>query len=323
VRLGVSLVDPGASFDEVTSVAELADGLGFETMWTNESVAREALGTLAAWAGRSEHAVLATGVSPVYLRPPFFAAMAAATLAEIAGPGRFWFGVGSGSSWIASRWLEREIRSPLAAVREYVTIVRRLLSGEEVTFSGHEYRIDGARLALPPSEPVPVLVAALGPKMIGVACEAADGILLNWNSVAGLRVARKAIGEAVGGRDFITAAYVRVATHPDSEAARRALRADFAGYLRFPQYRSQLAALGWEGVASEVGRAWKRRDREAAAAAVPEEVALQFGVAGDEATCRQMLTAYADCDIEHVVVRPVPVEGGGLEPAVRAAAELL
>ncbi|HEY5578982.1 MAG TPA: hypothetical protein VIL12_04760, partial [Acidimicrobiia bacterium] len=69
--------------------------------------------------------------------------------------------------------------------------------------------------------------------------------------------------------------------------------------------------------------AWEKGAAKAAADAVPTDVALVFGVAGTPAECRDQLGAYSESGIEHMVVRPVPVGEGGLEPAARVASELL
>ena len=79
MEVGVSLVDPHLSTRRLTDVVVRAEQLGYRGAWTNESIAREAFSTLAAWAAATTRIRLGTGVSPVYLRSPMAAAIAAAS----------------------------------------------------------------------------------------------------------------------------------------------------------------------------------------------------------------------------------------------------
>lgn len=251
MRLAVSLVDPDTSFSELVDLAERAEELGYDSLWTNESAAREAFVTLTAWAGRTRRAVLATGVVPVYVRPPLTAAMAAATLSQAAGPERVVLGVGAGHPAMGRTFFGSGPGSPLAAVGDYVTTVRRLLRGERL--SGDDG--DGARLAIRPSGEVPVVVAALGPRMVELAAAVGDGVLLNWISPAALAAAAGELRAAAGQRPFRIAAYVRVAVDPDPARAAEALRRELAGYLRLPAYRRHLARQGH----GDARPPWRRR----------------------------------------------------------------
>lgn len=314
MRLAVSLVDPDTSFSELVDLAERAEELGYDSLWTNESAAREAFVTLTAWAGRTRRAVLATGVVPVYVRPPLTAAMAAATLSQAAGPERVVLGVGAGHPAMGRTFFGSGPGSPLAAVGDYVTTVRRLLRGERL--SGDDG--DGARLAIRPSGEVPVVVAALGPRMVEVAAAVGDGVLLNWISPAALAAAAGELRAAAGQRPFRIAAYVRVAVDPDPARAAEALRRELAGYLRLPAYRRHLARQGHGDAAATVAEAWERHGEAEAVAALPFEVVDELGVAGDAQVCRRLLDRYGDSGVDELVVRPVPVGDGGLLPALEA-----
>ncbi len=314
MRLAVSLVDPATAFAELVDLAERAEELGYSSLWTNESTAREAFVTLTAWAARTRRAALATGVVPVYVRPPLTAAMAAATLSQAAGPDRVLLGVGAGHPAMGHTFFDHAPGSPLAAVGDYVTAVRRLLRGERVSGVGG----DGARLAIRPSGEIPVVVAALGPRMMQLAAAVADGVLLNWISPAALAAAVGELREAVGERPFRIAAYLRAAVDPDATRAKEVLRRELAGYLRLPAYRRHLARQGYEEAATAAAEAWEGHGEAAAVAAVPSQVVDELGIAGDAPGCQRSLDRYRDTGVDELVVRPVPVGEGGLLPAVEA-----
>ncbi len=318
MRRGVSLVDGALTLPDLAGVAARAAAAGYDTIWTNETPGRDAFMILASWAPVTGTARLGIGVSPVYVRPPLTAAGAAAALTAMAGP-RLVLGIGSGHREAARRNFGIDQPPPLAAVRDYGTITRRLLAGERVSYEGEAFSLESAALPHTPAGPVPVVVGAMGPKMLEVAAECTDGVLVNWTSPAALAELAGRLRDRAGA-GFEISAYVRVAVSGHREAARAALAADFAGYLRLPAYRAHLARQGHPEVAAAVGMAWEAGGRDAAAAALPDEVLAQYGAFGPQSECREMLGRYRHTGIDELVVRPVPVGSGGIWEAAEAAA---
>ncbi len=298
--LGVSLVDPKLAPSDLTRVAVEAERLGFASLWTNESTGRDAFVTLTGWGHATSKTRLGTGVCPIYNRPPLTAAMAAATLAESVGSRRVVLGIGAGHSALGRQFGNDRI-SGVAGVEEYLTVVKDLLSGETVEYHGEHIHIDGARLGLPATGEIPVVVAALGPLMAGVAARSADGVLLNWSSPDQLTATAQELRAKVGKRPFRISAYVRVACHPDGSKARDALAAELASYLRLPDYRSHMARQGFDPSAVDPGA---------------------VGIAGDPDGVRERLEEYRHLPIDELVVRPVPVGDAGVGAAVAAVAPL-
>ena len=312
---GVCLVDGSRSVADLAGLAEQAAQLGYRTIWTNENVGRDPGVVLAAWASRAPGARLGVGVSPIFARPPLTAAAMLATAAEVAGGGLV-YGVGAGHAAMAKAWFGVDLGSPVAAVREYVQVMRMLLAGEDVARRGPRYPVR-ARLPHVPVQAVPVVVGAMGPRMLTAAVEVADGVLLNWTTCGELARLGAEL-PAAAARPFAVLAYVRVAVHDDPEAARAALAADLAGYLRFDAYRAHLARQGYPDVAAAVGESWAAGRR--AAAAIPAEVLGAVGIAGTADHCRRELDRYRRSGIAEVVVRPVPTGADGLMPAVAVGA---
>ncbi|MXX45865.1 MAG: LLM class flavin-dependent oxidoreductase [Acidimicrobiia bacterium] len=302
MELGVSLVDPGLSAGRLTEIAARAEQLGYSAAWTNESTAREAFSTLAGWATATSRIRLATGVLPVYVRSPVAAAMGAATISAIAGPGRMVLGIGAGHPVAARRFFNFDLSSPLDAVSDYLKIVGELRNGRKVTHHGRFFSVEGARLGLLPSGPVWTVVGAMGPRMLELAVREADGVLLNWCSAAHLRATTEWLrGLGRGASFFHIAAYVRVAVSSDPDEARRALAEELGHYLRLGFYRRHVEKQGLD----------------------PDDLrgaAAHLGIAGTAEECRAQLDSYRSVGLDELIVRPVPVTEGGLEPAVEVMA---
>ncbi len=162
---------------------QYAEKLGFEAVWQAESrLVRDAIVPMAAYAAVTERIKIGSGVINNWTRNIGLLAATFLTLDDLA-PGRIIAGLGA---W----WdpLARQVgimrRKPLKAMRETVIVLRRLLNMERVTFHGEFVHVDGIELDVVHGrrEPrdVPIYIGATGPKMLALAGEIADGVLLNY-----------------------------------------------------------------------------------------------------------------------------------------------
>jgi coenzyme F420-dependent glucose-6-phosphate dehydrogenase len=168
--------------------ARIAEDAGFDMVvvsehfhpWVDDfSAAGFAFSTIGAMAAATEHIEFATGVTtPLFRYHPGVVAQAAATLDRLC-QGRFTLGVGTGENinegplgYAFPDYAERNAR-----MTESLEIMRRLLDGEKLTFEGKYYQTDRAKLYSPPLGPVPILMAAGGPKSATLAGERAQGVV--------------------------------------------------------------------------------------------------------------------------------------------------
>lgn len=160
-----------------------AEAKGFEAVWQAESrLVRDAIVPMAAYAAVTERIKVGSGVINNWTRNIGLLAATFLTLDDLA-PNRILCGIGA---W----WdpLARNVgivrRKPLQAMRETVEVLRRLLNMERVTFHGEFHHVDGIELDVVHGrrEPrnVPIYIGATGFKMMELAGEIADGVLLNY-----------------------------------------------------------------------------------------------------------------------------------------------
>ncbi len=174
--------------EELVEQAVLAERAGFDAVvvsehfhpWVDdESASGFAFATIGAMAAATERLEFITGVTtPLFRFHPAVVAQAAATLDRLCA-GRFTLGVGTGENinegplgYEFPAYAERNAR-----MTEALEIMRRLLDGEKLTFEGEYYRTDRAKLYSPPLGPVPILLAAGGPKSATLAGEMAEGVI--------------------------------------------------------------------------------------------------------------------------------------------------
>ncbi|MHB1852876.1 MAG: LLM class flavin-dependent oxidoreductase, partial [Acidimicrobiales bacterium] len=163
--------------------AAYAEERGFDAVWQAESrLVREATVPLAAYAARTERIGLGSGVSDIWSRNPARLAATFSTLDDLA-PGRVRCGLGAWWDPLAAK-VGIERRHPLGAMREVVTAVRDLLANETVTFHGEWVHLTGVELDYVYQErrpkDVPLYIGATGDKMLELAGEIADGVVLNY-----------------------------------------------------------------------------------------------------------------------------------------------
>lgn len=243
-RLGVSC-DAGRTLPPSIERAKLADHLGFDSVWSSQlPPARDTPLVFAAYAAATERIGLGTAVLPIYTRHPTAMAQMALTLDEISG-GRFRLGIGvSHQVTVEGMWGLRLVH-PVEAMREYLGIVRSLVTTGSVSFSGEHFTAHSAYSA-PRREDLPLIISALSPRMLELAGELADGVSL-WMCapdyirdvvVPTVRKGREKAGRTMEG--FEVEAAVPVSLTTDRAASLESFRAVAARYASLPFYRKAL-----------------------------------------------------------------------------------
>jgi 5,10-methylenetetrahydromethanopterin reductase len=207
----------------VVDFARALDQGGAEQLWIIEDCFYTAGISLAATAlAVTEHLTVGLGILPAVVRNPAITAMEIATLAELA-PGRLVAGIGHGvQSWMAQ--IGERTPSPLTALEEVLTVLRRLLAGETVTFSGRQVTLDDVALNCPPAIPPPLLAGVQGPKSLALAGRIADGVVLAEPAgPAYVHWALEHAGRPTGGGSFDVAVFSVVRIEPDRVAAYQAM----------------------------------------------------------------------------------------------------
>lgn len=294
-------------------IARLARDMGYSSYWTAETTGPEAFATLGAVGAAVGGMDLGTGVLAVQLRTPMLAAMGAATLQTLVPDRDVLLGVGISSPVVVGRWHGADYGSkPLTQMREYLELTRACLDGESVTHDGEHYSTNRFRLGVRlGDERRPKLVlGALNERMLALAGELADGVLLNYLPASAVpwcvervRAAEAAAGRAEG--SCTVYAYVHVGVC-DPEPAAEPARKDLFSYAVVPAYARAFARAGFAEEVEAVNEAHARRDRDAAVAAISDEMVAAIDICGDSGHVAGALEAYRDAGVEHPVVMPLP-----------------
>lgn len=290
-RLGLTF--PFWPFDVRRSceVAVRAEELGYTDAWTAETAGPDGLCAATALGVATKTLTIGCAVVPAYTRAPALLAMGALAAQQASG-GRFVLGIGASSPTIVERWMGIPFERPLTRVRETLQVVKAALSGEKVRFSGEEVSANGFKLEVPPEQPVPVYLAALGPRMMELAAAEADGLALFLAAEEGVRLARK-----TAERHPLMGRLLCCPDEPE-DSVRGSARWLLAPYVAVPAYNRFLAAQGFESEAAAVAEAWGSGDRQGALAAVSDRLVDSLVLMGPAEKCKERVASFREAGLD-------------------------
>lgn len=292
-----------------------AEEAGFRAAWFPEITFGDAFGPATATAVRTSRVGLGTGVVGIWSRSPVTMALQAATLHELSG-GRLLLGLGLQARGYVEGWHGQRYERPVRAMREFVTILRRLLSGEPVTYEGEVFSVRGFQLMMPlPERPLPIYMAAIGSQMVRLAGELADGLLGYCYSLEYLRdVVLPSLreGAARAGRSLaavdIACGFPSLVT-PDGRGLEQikgqvVMFATAGGSS--PEYERSFAAAGFGEELREIQARVAAGDVEGALSLVSEEMADAVTIAGSPENVRRRIDEYRAAGLTTVCLNPSP-----------------
>lgn len=268
----------------LVSTFRRAEADGFDGVWMPQLFMEDSLTVIAAAGAETRRIELGTAVVPTFTRHPWVMAQQALTT-QVAVGGRLALGFGPSHRVTIEGNFGMRFEGIAEHVREYVTVVSKLVHTRSVDFAGSHYRVKGD-MEVEDATPFPILVSALGPRMLDVAGTLADGTvtwMVGRKTLEGHIVPR--IREAAGrsGRpDPRICVGIPVAVTDDSEAALSEAESRFAFYGRLPSYQRMLEIEGADG---------------------PGRIA----VVGNEAEVERQLRGYAEAGATDILASIFPV----------------
>ena len=294
---------------EYVAIGQAAEAAGFDQIWvSNDLFLRSAPVILQAVARATQRIEVGTGILNPYTMHPAEIAMLAATLDEATG-NRFNLGLAAGAGEFL-KWIGIDAPQPLGAMRESVLAIRGLLRGERVTMDGAFLQWSGeAYLRFPAPRVTPIYIGAMGPKMLALTGELADGALPllfppeHYFGVlpfveAGLATRPAALGP------LDLAACIWVSLSADADAARRVL-AEKVAYYGHALSPLILARLGVEQAEFRpIEQAiMVERDVDRAVSMVDERM-LRIGVVGTAGDVIERLEPLVASGVRHLSFGP-------------------
>ncbi len=320
-RVGTGcFISTGRSLSSAIERVKLAESLGYESVYVTHIAGRESLTVLTAYALSSTSIRVGSGVVPIYTRTPATMAQTAATIDELSG-GRLTLGLGVSHRPVVEGWHGQTIDRPVAEMREYASIVRAILRGEDPP-RGEKWQTGFHLVGLDPRPALPIYIAALSPAMLRLAGEIADGVIL-WLCnpsyieqvvIPEVRAGRERAGLTLEGFDVVAA--VPSALTGDRGGAYAAMRKDLIPYFGLPFYRAMIERTGFGADIEGYDRGASAGDLQAMQGAISDGFLDELTAVGDEAALGGGIERYRAAGALSPCIGPIP--GTDFEATLRA-----
>src|SRR5437870_12864857 len=342
MKLGVSVGywGLGLTIADQLEIAQTAESLGYDSIWTAEAYGSDAATVLAWLAAGTSTIKLGSGIFPTPARSAAMTAMTAATIDNLSG-GRMLLGLGTSGPQVSEGFHGVRFAKQLQRTREYIAVLRKALAREKIEFHGETIELplpDGPGKALkltirPVQERIPVFLAVLGPKNIALAGEIADGWLPVFFSPEHTQTLRGPLeeGAARAGRsldDFMICPSVNVMISDDVESARNAMRPILALYVGGMGSREQnfynrlVSTYGFEKAAQEEQGLYVAGNKTEAMFALPDELIDLVSIVGPRDKAKEKIRAFRDAGVDTLIVWPVMPDHNERKEQLRIVAEL-
>jgi 5,10-methylenetetrahydromethanopterin reductase len=304
-------------------MARYAENRGFSEIWQGDNrLARDCIVLMSAFLAHTKRLRVGSGVLPIWTRNPAVIAASFSSLWELGGKvdgrGRVMLGLGAWWEPIASR-TGVDIRRPLVAMRENVESVRQLLEMGEVSYKGEFVHLDRVRLDVvwgdTSPRDVPIYIGATGDRMLELAGELADGVVLNYGVSVGY--IRRAIGlvEAGAMRSGRTLANIDlpeliVCSLSDEDPKRAMFEGKKLAAYYFATEPHIMRASGVSEDIAEQAKAlmsWPATEQDyiRAAKVIPDELVRNIMAVGTAAECRTKVREYVDAGVSCPIIYPL------------------
>lgn len=315
--------------------AQCAEQAGVDSLWAPEVWGYDALTGLAYVAAKTSSIKLGTFVVQLGSRSPALLATSAMSLQVLSG-NRFRLGIGVSGPQVMEGWHGVRFTKPIATTRETIEIVRTVSRGERLVHDGQVYQLplpDGPgkplRPMIVPGE-LPIYVAAMGPANLRLTGAAADGWLGNTFMPETPEVFLDPIAEGAqeAGRslsDIDLVAPVALEFADDADGEKALARKHAAGYAftigamgvggrpnsnnrantnnRANFYNNAFTRSGYGDAIDEVSRLWQSGDKDAARAAVPDDIGRRTNLLGTDEMIAKRIALHADAGIDTLLVK--------------------
>src|SRR5437867_11357288 len=308
IKIGYSL-GPLLSVSEVLACAKIADSdQNVDSLWIPESWGRESFATLGAMSQVTKMVRLGTSIVSIYARTPATVAMAAMTIDMLSG-NRTIIGLGASTAAIVENWHGMKFERPVSRMREYIECLRLMTTGENVTYNGKLFKVNNFRIMHQPQRKyIPIFMAAINKKMVSLASEIADGVLLYLRPLDELKKTVADIKQNTRGKSFeVASSFICALSNKEPEKARERAAKTLAFYVAVGNYGKFLSENGFRNEVESIAAEYGKGGGDAAAKFVSERMLDSLAICGSGEECRKSLARFVSAGITLPIIQLNPV----------------
>ena len=304
VRLGFSLGSI-LSIEEIFDCAKILNNFSTDSIWIPETWGMDCCSILSNVSSIANKPKLGSSIINIYSRSPALIAMSAAALDTLSN-GRFILGLGTSSRPIVEDWHGLEFKNPLQRMREYVNIIRLILSGEKVSYDGKIFHLKNFDLLISPySKEIPIYLAAINQKMVDLTWEIANGVIFYLRPLPELK---KTIQKMQARKKIDVACQIITCVSEDPEKAITRAKQTIAFYVSVGKiYREFLASNGFQNETMAIFEEYKKSGLKDNYKFVTDEMVNSLAICGNPEDIQRKIPKFVESGIDLPILQFNPV----------------
>ena len=289
------------SINEVLNCAEIISKTKIDTIWVPETWGMENFSMLSAISQKNKHQHLGSSIINIFSRSPASIAMGAATI-DTLSQGRLILGLGTSSTPIVETFHGYRFEKPVQRMREYVEIIRQVLSGKKINYSGKIFCLKDFTLLIKPyRETIPIYMAAVNQKMVDLTWELGDGVIFYLRP---LNEMKKTITKMQSKRKIDVTCQIITSVSEDPDLAIERTKKTLSFYISVGKiYREFLANNGFKSETDEILEEYKKTGFRSNHKLVTDSMIKSLCIAGTPEECKTQLKNFYNVGIDMPIVQ--------------------
>jgi alkanesulfonate monooxygenase SsuD/methylene tetrahydromethanopterin reductase-like flavin-dependent oxidoreductase (luciferase family) len=293
------------SINQVLECSEILSKTKVDTIWVPETWGMENFSMLSAVSVKKSTQKIGSSIINIYSRSPSVIAMGAATVDTLSN-GRLILGLGTSSLPIIDDFHGYKFENPIQRMKEYVEIIRLILSGKQVKYTGEIFNLNGFSLLIKPKrETIPIYLAAVNQKMVDLAWNIGDGVIFYLRP---LNEMKKTISKMQTRKKINITCQIITCVAEDSEKAVERAKKTVAFYVSVGKvYRDFLAKNGFKNDIDNIFAEFKKTGFKSNHQFVSDSMIKSLCISGNSEECKKQLQNFRQTGLDLPIIQFNPI----------------
>lgn len=293
------------SIDEVLKCSEIISKTNTDTVWVPETWGMENFSMLGAVSAKTKNQKIGSSIINIYSRSPSTIAMGASTVDTLSN-GRLVLGLGTSSLPIVESFHGNKFEKPLQRMKEYVEIIRLVLSGKQVNYDGQIFKLNNFTLLIKPQrKEIPIYLAAINKKMVDLTWEIGNGVIFYLRP---LNEMKQTISQMQSKKKIDVTCQIITCVSENSEESILRAKKTIAFYISVGDiYRKFLSDNGFQKETSEIYDEFKKSGFKSNHNLVTDNMLQSLAISGTSEECKKQLKDFIDIGIEQPILQFNPI----------------
>ena len=294
------------TIEQVLECSKKLNRIKPDTIWIPETWGMENFSLLSLASMHNINSKIGSSIINIYSRSPSLIAMGAATVDTVSN-GRLILGLGTSSQSIVEEFHGTPFAAPIQRMKEYVEIIKLLLSGEKIDYQGEIFSLKNFSLLIdPPRKSIPIYLAAINQKMVNLTWDVADGVIFYLRPKKEIKLTLKKMQKT---RKIDSTIQIITCVHQDADKAINRAKKTLAFYVSVGKiYREFLASNGYKKETENIFAEYKKNGLDDNYELVTDSMVNDLCISGTPDDCRKKLNEFRQTGIDLPILQFNPID---------------